>query len=63
MEGSWWSLAVTVLVTMLITWQWLLKARADRAQGWCELWRSLLEFLLVLVVVGLVGLVMVRWGR
>lgn len=36
----------------------LAKARADRAQGWREVWRSLLEFLLVLVIVGLVGVVL-----
>jgi len=44
----------------------LSKARADRAQGWREVWRSLLEFLLVLVIVGLVGVVlggMVGVGR
>lgn len=34
----------------------LLKAKADRNQGWRELWRSLLEFTLAAVVVGLVCL-------
>ena len=36
----------------------LYRAKADRAQGWRELWRSLAEFLIVLVIVVLVGFVL-----